>query len=85
MFHGLVQKQSLRKLYLGGNKFTVTTIPAIVSTMENLVELSLSGLVWSPSSFVAISIMSLFFFFRVGLGCILGLDQAGHIYTKCPR
>jgi len=44
MLHGLVQQQSLRKLDLGGNKFTVTTIPAIVSTMENLVELSLSSL-----------------------------------------
>ena len=44
MLHELVQGQSLRKLHLGGNKFTVTTIPPIVSTMSNLVELSLYGL-----------------------------------------
>ena len=44
MFHDLVQNHGLRQLSLGGNKFTVTTIPPIVATMTNLEVLSIYGL-----------------------------------------
>ena len=44
MFHDLVQNQTLKRLHLGDNNFTVTTIPPIVSTMSNFKELTLTGL-----------------------------------------
>jgi hypothetical protein len=43
MLKTLVQDHSLRKLYLGNNKFEVDTIPEIVGTMTNLEELDLQG------------------------------------------
>ena len=44
MFHTLVQQHSLRELALGGNKFDVTTLPAIVPTMTEIEELDISNL-----------------------------------------
>ena len=44
MLKALVQDHSLRKLFLGGNKFEVVTIPEIVGTMTNLEELGLDNL-----------------------------------------
>ena len=44
MFYDLVQNHGLRKLLLGGNEFTVTTIPPIVATMTNLEELAIDYL-----------------------------------------
>jgi Leucine-rich repeat (LRR) protein len=46
----LVQEQSLRKLYLGGNKFTVDTIPEIVGTMTKLEALNLNRLGYTGKS-----------------------------------
>jgi hypothetical protein len=40
----LVQKHSLRKVDLGVNKFTATTIPPVVSTMSSLESLGLAKL-----------------------------------------
>ena len=37
----LVQNYALREIYLGPNKFSVTTIPSIVTTMTNLESLGL--------------------------------------------
>jgi hypothetical protein len=50
MLHALVQEHSLRKMYLGGNKFTVDTIPEIVGTMTKLVSLDLSNLGYTGES-----------------------------------
>ena len=44
MLRTLVQEHSLRKLYLGSNKFTVDSIPEIVGTMTKLEVLNLSEL-----------------------------------------
>ena len=44
MFKELNLEHSLEALYLGGNKFTVNTIPGAVSEMVHLKELGLDGL-----------------------------------------
>jgi hypothetical protein len=44
MFHILVQQHSLRHLFLGDNKFDVTTLPAIVPTMTKIEKLNISDL-----------------------------------------
>jgi hypothetical protein len=44
MFHTLVQQHPLRSLLLGGNKFDVTTLPAIVPTMTKIGMLNIDGL-----------------------------------------
>ena len=50
MLRALVQEHSLRKLYLGNNKFTVDTIPEVVGTMTKLEALHLSGLGYTGKS-----------------------------------
>ena len=44
MFHTMAQQHSLRKLDIGGNKFDVTTLPSIVTTMANIEELAFNSL-----------------------------------------
>jgi hypothetical protein len=50
MLRALVQEHSLRKLYLGANKFTVDAIPEVVGTMKELEALALSGLGYTGKS-----------------------------------
>jgi hypothetical protein len=50
MLRALVQEHSLRKLYLGRNKFTVDTIPEIVGTLTKLKELDLEKLGYTGKS-----------------------------------
>jgi hypothetical protein len=50
MLRALVQEHSLRKLYLGYNKFTVDTIPEVVGTMTKLEVLNLGGLGYTGKS-----------------------------------
>jgi hypothetical protein len=50
MLRALVQEHSLRKLYLGDNKFTVDTIPEVVGTMTKLEALDLGGLGYTGKS-----------------------------------
>jgi hypothetical protein len=50
MLRTLVQDHSLRKLYLGKNKFTVDAIPEIVGTMTKLETLHLKGLGYTGKS-----------------------------------
>jgi hypothetical protein len=50
MLRSLVQEHSLRNLNLGGNKFTVDTIPEIVGTMTKLKALGLNELGYTGKS-----------------------------------
>jgi hypothetical protein len=50
MLRALVQEHSLHTLGLGGNKFTVDTIPEIVGTMMKLEALDLSELGYTGKS-----------------------------------
>ena len=52
MFHTMAQQHSLRKLYIGDNKFDVTTLPSIVTTMTNIEELAFNGLGYTGVQFV---------------------------------
>ena len=50
MLRALVQEHSLRRLFLGNNKFTVDTIPEVVGTMTKLEALDLEGLGYTGKS-----------------------------------
>jgi hypothetical protein len=50
MLRTLVQEHSLGRLYLGGNKFAVNTIPDIVGMMTKLEALDLSDLGYTGKS-----------------------------------
>ena len=50
MLRALVQEHSLRRLFLGNNKFTVDTIPEVVGTMTELEALDLNGLGYAGKS-----------------------------------
>ena len=61
MLRALVQEHSLRKLFLGNNKFTVDTIPEVLGTMTKLEVLNLSKLGYTGKSGTP-PVMSLVYF-----------------------